>query len=219
MIKITKRKGTSKKDLTREKILNAALECFAEKGYKETTVDEIAKRANVSKGNIYWHFKSKLEIFREVIKEEAKKIHKIIEEEENDSLPLNELWKRKTEKAFAIVKKLEKQFKVFYEVAFRAWKAEESKNFFFEIEKENMDKHTKILQRELQARNLKLSKDDIEKIAKLQTLFHQAIAFRILIFQEDNESWKELKELIFLFIDILSFYIVKRGEKVEEGTA
>lgn len=208
-----------KKLLTREKILNAALECFAQKGFKETTVDEIAQRADISKGNIYWHFKSKFEIFRELIREEVKKIHELIEEEGDDSLYLGELWKRKTEKAFALIGKLEKQLKIFYEVLFNAWKTEEAKNFFLEIEKENIDKHRRILERELKARNLCLSKSDLEHISKLLTLLHYAIVFRVLLFQGDENLWKDLKEMTFSFFDILAFYIYKRGDQCEDRTS
>ncbi len=47
---------------TREKILAAALELYTEKGYHNTTVDEIAKRAGVSTGIAYRYFKNKKEI-------------------------------------------------------------------------------------------------------------------------------------------------------------
>lgn len=216
MIKIKRRGALEKKALTREKILDAALECFAQKGFKETTVDEIAKRANVSKGNIYWHFKSKFDMFRELIKEEVKKIHELIEEEDDDSLNLKELWKKKTEKAFTLIGKLEKQLKIFYEVLFSAWKAEEAKDFFLEIERENIDKHKRILERELKARNLCLSKSDLEHISKLLTLLHYAIVFRVLLFQGNETLWKELKEMAFSFFDILAFYIYKRGGQCED---
>ena len=48
---------------TREEILNAATYVFGEKGFSRSTLDEIAKKANVTRGAIYWHFKNKGEIF------------------------------------------------------------------------------------------------------------------------------------------------------------
>jgi AcrR family transcriptional regulator len=44
---------------TRERILDAALEAFATNGYTRTTMDDIAGRAGVAKGTLYWRFKSK----------------------------------------------------------------------------------------------------------------------------------------------------------------
>ncbi len=49
-------------DIRREQILDSATHLFVERGYEDTTVDEIAKHAGLSKGAIYWYFKSKLEI-------------------------------------------------------------------------------------------------------------------------------------------------------------
>jgi TetR/AcrR family acrAB operon transcriptional repressor len=50
-------------EVRREEILAAAQACFREEGYHRTTVDDIAARAGLSKGAIYWHFKGKREVF------------------------------------------------------------------------------------------------------------------------------------------------------------
>ena len=47
----------------KEKILEAALLCFNEKGYHKTSIDNIALNGKISKGGIYYHFKSKDELF------------------------------------------------------------------------------------------------------------------------------------------------------------
>lgn len=48
-------------------ITEAALAAFAEKGYASTRVDDVAKRAGVSKGLLYLYFKTKEELFKAVI--------------------------------------------------------------------------------------------------------------------------------------------------------
>ncbi len=53
---------------TKERILQAALNCFHRFGFKKTTVEEIAKTAGVGKGTIYLHFKDKDGLFRAVIR-------------------------------------------------------------------------------------------------------------------------------------------------------
>ncbi len=50
-------------DVSRGEILDAALACFAARGYHETSVDDIAAKAGLSKGAIYWHFAGKRELF------------------------------------------------------------------------------------------------------------------------------------------------------------
>jgi AcrR family transcriptional regulator len=51
----------------KEKILNSALQLFCEKGYYNTTTNEIAQRAEVSIGSLYSYFKDKDTIFLEVL--------------------------------------------------------------------------------------------------------------------------------------------------------
>lgn len=48
-------------------IVEAALEVFAEKGFAAAKLDEIARRAGVSKGAVYLYFETKEEVFRAVV--------------------------------------------------------------------------------------------------------------------------------------------------------
>ena len=52
---------------TKDKIVRATLEIFCEKGYSRTTFDEIARRINLTKGAVYWHFRNKADILTEII--------------------------------------------------------------------------------------------------------------------------------------------------------
>src|ERR1700756_2199725 len=45
-------------------ILDAALSCFAEKGFAACRMDDIARRAGISKGTIYLYFESKEAVFK-----------------------------------------------------------------------------------------------------------------------------------------------------------
>lgn len=54
---------------TRERILAAARELFAEQGYTAASISKIAKRADVLAGSIYWAFESKEKLFAEVLTE------------------------------------------------------------------------------------------------------------------------------------------------------
>jgi len=51
-----------------QEITAAAFEAFAEKGFARTRVDDVAKRAGVSKGLLYLYFKTKEELFKAVVK-------------------------------------------------------------------------------------------------------------------------------------------------------
>ncbi|MGK2955319.1 MAG: TetR/AcrR family transcriptional regulator [Solirubrobacterales bacterium] len=51
----------------RELILDAAIDAFADTGYHQTSLTEVARRAGVSKALIYDHFSSKQELYRELL--------------------------------------------------------------------------------------------------------------------------------------------------------
>ena len=56
------------KEEAKSRILDAANRVFAEKGYHEATMDDIAKRLGVSKGAIYLYFSSKEDLFEAMCK-------------------------------------------------------------------------------------------------------------------------------------------------------
>ncbi len=51
---------------TRDKIVYAALELFNEKGERNITTNHIAAHIDISPGNLYYHFRNKQEIVREI---------------------------------------------------------------------------------------------------------------------------------------------------------
>ena len=50
-------------------ICGAALDVFSEKGFAAAKLDEIARRAGVSKGTLYLYFKDKEDLFRAVVRD------------------------------------------------------------------------------------------------------------------------------------------------------
>jgi AcrR family transcriptional regulator len=52
---------------SRDEILRAATQLFAGRGFHETSMSEIAREARVSKALIFWHFKTKEELFLAVL--------------------------------------------------------------------------------------------------------------------------------------------------------
>lgn len=60
-----RRRAVSDEDKSqrREQIMAAAKEVFARKGFHATTIADIAKRAGLAYGSVYWYFDSKDELF------------------------------------------------------------------------------------------------------------------------------------------------------------
>jgi TetR/AcrR family transcriptional regulator, acrAB operon repressor len=57
------RKTREETEQTRLGILHSALELFHQNGYSRTALEQIARRAGVTRGAIYWHFKDKVDLF------------------------------------------------------------------------------------------------------------------------------------------------------------
>ncbi|MFK0253002.1 TetR/AcrR family transcriptional regulator [Streptomyces sp. NPDC090445] len=60
--------GGGRRQVTRQKLYEAAVTLIAEQGFSATTVDEIAERAGVAKGTVYYNFASKNELFEELLR-------------------------------------------------------------------------------------------------------------------------------------------------------
>ncbi|WP_160032350.1 TetR/AcrR family transcriptional regulator [Paenibacillus sp. An7] len=65
----------------RKQILKAAAKSFALFGYKATTMDQVAKIANVGKGTIYTFFTNKEELFDEILHEVIVEMKNLAEKE------------------------------------------------------------------------------------------------------------------------------------------
>ena len=72
------------KEEARERIMDAAKQVFAEKGYHEATMDEVAKRLGVSKGALYLYFSSKEELFEALCRKAPNAFKDILHSTFND---------------------------------------------------------------------------------------------------------------------------------------
>ena len=67
---------TRNKEATRERILEAAEETFADQGYHGSSMDDVVRRAGTSKGAIYFHFPGKEALFTTLIARLADRLEK-----------------------------------------------------------------------------------------------------------------------------------------------
>lgn len=64
---------------TKRAIFESAIKVFSKSGYTGATMDEIVSRAGVAKGSLYYHFRSKEELFIFIIKEGIDLIHEEVD--------------------------------------------------------------------------------------------------------------------------------------------
>lgn len=78
-------------DKTRESILNSAYELFAIKGYSNTSIVDIVKTTTFTRGAVYWHFNSKLDIYEEIIRRRLQEIQQEIEGSFRSGMDIDEI--------------------------------------------------------------------------------------------------------------------------------
>jgi AcrR family transcriptional regulator len=66
-VKSLSSKKVNQAESTRRAVLDAARQAFGERGYAATSVDEIVRRAGLTKGALYHHFRDKDDLFLAVV--------------------------------------------------------------------------------------------------------------------------------------------------------
>ena len=92
------------KDQRKEQILSAALNVISKKGYDQSRMDDIVTKSNLSKGAIYWYYKSKKEIYLSLIdhwvSEYSSGVFEEIENIESPSEKLKKLFQKYRNKCY-----------------------------------------------------------------------------------------------------------------------
>jgi len=74
----------------KQKILDAASECFAKFGYKKTTLDDIGEKIGLNKASLYYYFKNKEEIFTTIVINEVEKYIKEVHSSAEENVECEE---------------------------------------------------------------------------------------------------------------------------------
>lgn len=77
----------------RQQLLDSARKLFAKKGYRVTTTEEIARNAGLTKGALYFHFKTKEDILFDLVKHFASQNQAVFEEELGKVKKLSDLFR------------------------------------------------------------------------------------------------------------------------------
>lgn len=64
----TKPRWERRKDARPQELLAAAIDLFVERGFAATRLEDVARRAGVSKGTLYLYFENKEELFKAVVR-------------------------------------------------------------------------------------------------------------------------------------------------------
>lgn len=82
-----------KKELTKQKIGEAAMHCFAKYGLEKTTLDDIARLIGLNKSSLYYYYKNKEDIFIEAAIEEGNRYITSLQVETSQKTGIeNQVW-------------------------------------------------------------------------------------------------------------------------------
>ena len=77
---------------TRTKILVASLSLFNERGEPNTTTNEIANEADISPGNLHYHFPKKSLLVEALLAEFQADVRRTLQPPTNDEITLDDFW-------------------------------------------------------------------------------------------------------------------------------
>jgi AcrR family transcriptional regulator len=99
----------------RAAILDAAMKLFSQYGYRRTSIDDIARKAEIAKGTVYLSFKSKEEIFRALCESLIERTEAAVKVARETAGPIDE----------RLIAMLEAKFGFFFETVYRSAHAAE----------------------------------------------------------------------------------------------
>ena len=77
-----------KKQETRKAIMQAAMALFTEKGFAQTSIEELAKAAGIGKGTIYGYFQTKSDILYAFCEDEVERLHQELTANADQEVPI-----------------------------------------------------------------------------------------------------------------------------------
>jgi TetR/AcrR family acrAB operon transcriptional repressor len=158
---------------TREEVLTAAAAVFFEHGVSGSSLDKIAKRAGVTRGAIYWHFKDKAEILTALHSEITLPQEAIVDEARSHEDPLG-LIEQKTISVLRMLAEDEHQQRIYAIMIFSCDSADDDSDAAQRIVAANAGMYEKL-------RSIMLLADELKMLAPSWTVDTAARAFQCSI--------------------------------------
>jgi AcrR family transcriptional regulator len=191
MRQILRRKATI------DNILKAAALCFNEKGYDKTDVDQICRKANLTKGAFYHHFSSKQELFLKMLEHWGKRVAGQLDLNEFKSGNTLELLLRIPEKFKPAFEEVDKQLPIFLQLYIKAINDKELNKMALKSYNEFIAFFTGIIRRGIKEGSIKkVNPDDAARV-----LFSLTIGMLMQgLLNPDAGDWVELAKKSILMV-------------------
>ncbi|MGK7397895.1 MAG: TetR/AcrR family transcriptional regulator [Candidatus Cyclobacteriaceae bacterium M3_2C_046] len=182
----TKEQLAQIKTRRRNQIMVVALENFAKSGYHKTSIDLIAKQANISKGLVYNYFQSKDDILKALIEMVFKEFEGLMSELNIDQP--KEVLRKLFSLYFSLLRQKTEFYKLFAMISMRA----NEFNFIAEFVKQKYEQYKDLLTQLLSAIDLE---NPAEEALILTSLF-DGIGFQYIVIGDDYPLDKYEKYII-----------------------
>ncbi len=181
-------------------ILDAAVGIFAKKGYRDTTLDEIAITSEFGKGTIYNYFKSKEEIYFAIIDDVSKSLYQIIQQADSETKSSKDFFEMHTKLLFQYCAGIRDAFIIYVREI-----AHFTTDIFIADRKKINGRHEKVrsilikkISKGIKLKELK--KYDAEKLATLyEHLIFPYLLFLINIFEDKFDQDREIDFILSVF--------------------
>lgn len=199
----------------REKLLDAALDEFSAHSFREASLNNIIKKAQVSKGSFYFHFKDKrslyLYLFGEIAKSKAAFINKYLEE--NPVNPGEMDFFELISQSLRAGIRFAMEHPSYYRLASRFYR-EKDNEIYRDVKETFKEDFDAIIRPEIErsVRQGKFRKDfDVGFITSL--INHLMLNFDAIFPYEDRESPGEALKLFEKYMDFIKFGLAGRDRK------
>lgn len=182
---------------TKSSILKAAAICFEEKGYDKTDVDEICRKANLTKGAFYHHFSSKQELFIKMLEQWVKRVAGQLDLNEFKSKNTLELLLSIPEKFKPAFEEVDKQLPIFLQLFVKAISDKDLNKMALKSYNEFLTFFTSIIKKGVREGSIKKVKpDDAAKV-----LFSLTIGLLMQgLLNPEGEDWVKLAKRSIIMI-------------------
>ena len=182
---------------TKDSILRAAVECFQKKGYYTADIDDICKKANLTKGAFYYHFTSKQDLILELLGQWANKVAEKIDLTDIESKDIREIISSIPEKFRPVFEEADKQLPIFLNLYIKAVSDSDLKKIFIKSYKEILYFFTEIIKKGISNGSIKeINAEDASKI-----LFSLAIGWLMQgLIDPEGDDWVALAKKSILLV-------------------
>ena len=195
----------------RNAIMDAAVGFFAKKGYRDTTLDEIAVTAEFGKGTIYNYFDSKEDIYTYIIENVSLRLYEIIKQADAESETTLEFIKIYSRLLIKYCFENRDAFIIFVREA-----ANFTTDIFITDRKKLFRRHHQVNEIFIKKINEGIKKKEIKKFdpEKLSTMYeHMFLPYILFLINQNKNNIDQKKETEFI-LSIFFNGIMKTNSKV-----